>query len=115
MTETEATYKTEESLPECETGSVERMLEAAGWWFEQITEVVTLKALGAPLMPRWQMQSTSALFASYRQLLRNILAKTEQACNCAGPKSTVGPATLHRQTCPGCGKWVYVESRLVYG
>ncbi len=74
MTETAATYKTEGRLPECETGSVERMLEAAIEWSEK------LEPRNSTSMPGFKVyecetQNPVQIAPSQTQLLRNILAK----------------------------------------
>ncbi len=72
MTETEATYKTEEGLPECETGSVERMLEAAMKWNQR-----TRAGLVIAVSER-ECARAATLMESQTKLLYNILAKMEQ-------------------------------------
>ena len=69
MTETETTYKTEELLPECETGSVERMLEAAIEWNRGIASDMVFDM--APHDVRLLRDRQD----SQTKLLRNILAK----------------------------------------
>ncbi len=68
MTETEATYKTGEPLPECETGSVERMLEAAIEWNERMATYVEAED---PCFDEHHCRIVN----SQTKLLRNILAK----------------------------------------
>ncbi len=65
--------ETEEPLPECETGSVERMLEAAIFWQKHIIRYMDSKH---PMF-----EDDLALLCGQKRLLENILAKMEQAQN----------------------------------
>ena len=75
--------ETGERLPECETGSVERMLEAAIKWSERLDMMVWQPtsecAVNADKVYRGQ--TFKQIIGSQEQLLRNILAKMEQAQN----------------------------------
>ncbi len=138
MTETEATYKTGEPLPECETGSVERMLEAAIEWSEK------LEPRNSTSMPGFKVyecetQNPVQIAPSQTQLLRNILAKAKAAASadtiydgpivfhrscphCHGAISATlfrnmvkkQTCTTHRQVCLNCNAWLRIESKL-YG
>ncbi len=97
MTETEATYKTAEPLPECETGSVERMLHAAIAWNRGIASDMVFDM--APHDVRLLRDRQD----SQTKLLRNILAKmeTERAANICG-------GWRRHANCPNCGASIAV-------
>lgn len=134
MTETGATYTTEERLPECETGSVERMLEAAIEWNERMATYVEAED---PCFDEHHCRIVN----SQTKLLRNILAKMQQQTSACTTKIYDGPivlhrscphcngsisaslfrsmvkqqtCTMHRQVCPHCNDWLVIEST-VYG
>ncbi len=77
MTETEAMYKTGEPLPECETGSVERMLEAAIVWSERLEPRNSTSMLGFKVC-ECEEENPIQTMQSQTKLLRNILAKMQQ-------------------------------------
>lgn len=74
VTETEATH-TAEPLPECETGSVERMLEAAIEWNEKLEPRNSTDLVGGLIVYECDVQEPYRITKSQTQLLRNILAK----------------------------------------
>ncbi len=101
MTETEATYKTEERLPECETGSVERMLEAAIKWNRGIASDMVFDM--APHDVRLLRDRQD----SQTKLLRNILAKIRGSV-----KASVVARGEHEQRCPQCNADIGVLTQL---
>ena len=101
MTETEATYKTEERLPECETGSVERMLEAAIEWNQR-----TRAGLVIAVSER-ECARAATLMESQTKLLYNILAKIRGSVKA----SVVTRASCTRK-CPQCKAEIGVLTQL---
>ncbi len=101
MTETEATYKTGERLPECETGSVERMLEAAIEW-NQRTRARLVIAVSEPECAR-----AATLMESQTKLLRNILAKVQGSV-----RASVVARASYTQKCPQCKAEIGVLTQL---
>ena len=94
--------ETEERLPECETGSVERMLEAAIKWSER------LEPRNSTSMPGFKVYECETkeplrVAPSQTQLLRAILAKmeTERAANICG-------GWRRHANCPNCGASIAV-------
>ncbi len=100
MTETEATYKTAEPLPECETGSVERLREAAIEGNKYLVRCLDL-------LEPWPDETDGKVANSQTQLLRNILAKIRGSV-----KASVVARGEHEQRCPQCNADIGVLTQL---
>lgn len=93
--------ETGEPLPECETGSVERMLEAAMAWNRGIASDMVFDM--APHDVRLLRDRQD----SQTKLLRNILAKIHGSV-----KASVVARGEHEQRCPQCNADIGVLTQL---